>query len=464
MQAPLSLERDLIAGLATPSGYSGVAIIRLSGPDLLNTVLPLFTHKTPLTFESFLPRQLKLLHVVDPESKEMLDQALVAYFPMPHSFTGEDQMEIQCHGAPVVIQSIFSALSKVGIRTAQPGEFSRRAFHNGKMDLTQAEALMSLIHASTQRAARESMKQMQGSLSLDIHSIRDQVLTTLAHIEACLDFSDEDIEPFAAEELLDSLLETKQKLQKLLKGAEFGEQLQNGFDLVIAGPPNAGKSSLYNRLIGHDKAIVTSVPGTTRDLNEHALQIQGVPVMLVDTAGLRHTDEIIEKEGILRAEHRLEQADGILFMVDVQKPLTDDLIHTLSKLDIKRTLIVANKSDLIDTELFLVHPSLIHFQHLLISCHTGEGVQHLIETIPVLFSQPSEGDSGTLIMVSRQKESLKSSLESLCEAISLIKRCEPWEVVAIPLRSVLEALGAVSGETRHEHLLDTIFSSFCIGK
>lgn len=466
MHSPISLESDLIAALATPPGSSGVAVIRLSGPDLPHRLLSILFHprrQTPLSSDFFEPRTMRLVALIDPSDRLLLDQVLVVYFPSPHSFTGEAQMEIQCHGSPLVTARILAILIDLGIRMAHPGEFSRRAYQNGKMDLMQAEALMVLIHASTMRAAREAARQLNGSLGTPIQKIRDTLLEVLAQVEAHLDFSDEDIEASDHVRLQRQLATIQDTLTTLLDGATWGSRLRQGFEWVIAGQPNVGKSTLYNLLVGQERAIVTAIPGTTRDLNEFSMELEGVPILLVDTAGLRQTAELVEQEGIRRAEARIEQADGIIWLFDATQGLSQREQTMVLSLLPERVILVGNKVDLCHTP-FSPPVPLSHHRFLSLSCLNKVGFELLIERIRTLVTQMSAGEEGTIIMVARQRELIQRTHASVQEAILLLDRDAPMEIVAMIVRTALESIGEISGEVSHDHLLDHIFSTFCIGK
>lgn len=472
MHTPLTQESDLIAGLATPPGNSGVAVIRLSGPDLPLRLLPLLRHPyqpspvslAPVSLESFQPRRLLRFDLIDPDTHSLIDQALLVFFPAPNSFTGEPQLEIQCHGSPVVIGQIFSALTALGIRAATPGEFSRRAFHHGKMDLTQAEALMTLIHAKTVQAAREAARQMEGSLGQSLSSMRETLLDLLAQVEADLDFSDEDIDPATDRVLHQKMTALNRDLDGWLQGATWGQKLHNGMELVIAGQPNVGKSSLFNRLVGRDKAIVTDLPGTTRDLNEHRIDLHGIPVLLVDTAGLRHTDEIIEQEGIRRAQARIQQADAILLLYDVRQGLTEREFTLAQEMGAERLILVANKIDLCSADLPPLPAAIANHIRLPLSCIEGTGIDTLLDTLHHRLAHNPGGEEGAIIMVARQKECLQQVKTSTLESLTLLNENGPKEILALTLRSALHSLGELAGESHHSDLLDRIFSSFCIGK
>ncbi len=459
-------ENDPIAGLATAPGNAGVAVIRLSGPGLPGIVLPLLRRVDGAAATEALlpPRRLQRLDIFDGADGAVLDQVLVVCFPAPHSFTGEDQVEIHCHGAPVVVARIFHLLNGLGVRIARPGEFSRRAFLNGKMDLTRAEALMSLIHAATLRGARQAMRQMEGVLHQRIATVRESLLMVLAHLEASLDFSDEEIEPDEGDRLLENLAAERRLLSSLIDSARLGDHLREGFELAIIGRPNVGKSSLFNRLLGEKKAIVTAIPGTTRDLIEHHLEIDGIPVRLVDTAGLRTSEEPVEREGIRLAEQRLERADGVLLVCELPHGLLPEERRLAERAGPERLIMVWNKKDLSPSDAPLPEHPWPQTPALALSCKNGDGLETLKRTIARRFgAQPREGD-GMVIMVARQREALTRALVHLQECERLMNARSPGEIIAIPLGEALSALGELVGTGGHDELLDRIFSSFCIGK
>ncbi|MBF0272564.1 MAG: tRNA uridine-5-carboxymethylaminomethyl(34) synthesis GTPase MnmE [Magnetococcales bacterium] len=452
-----------IAALATPPGTSAVAIIRMSGAGLISRLLPLLRRPggRSVALEDLKPRQLRRLDVVDDPEPVLLDQVMMVWFPAPHSYTGEDVVELQGHGSPVVVQRILERLSAAGIRPARPGEFTRRACLNGKMDLTQAEAIAALINASSLRSAREAVRQMEGSLSERINHARDQLLTVLAHLEASLDFSDEDVVPLPSAGLLKEISEVSELLGSLLRGASMGIRLQDGFHLIIIGRPNVGKSSLFNRMLGRKRAIVSPVPGTTRDCIDSHVEIRGFPVTLLDTAGLRVTDEPVEAEGIQLTREQMVRADGVLLVLDAEVGWTDEdrvLVQGLGQ----DSLIIWNKMDLYAGEHALVCPG--DWPMVRVSSVTGDGMEVLEGMIAErLLPMPLDGE-GAVIMVVRQKEALARAVKALAECEAWIIHGKPGEVTSLPLRVALEALGELVGHVTQEDLLDRIFSTFCIGK
>ncbi|MBF0417487.1 MAG: tRNA uridine-5-carboxymethylaminomethyl(34) synthesis GTPase MnmE [Magnetococcales bacterium] len=461
---PTLLPDHPIAALATPPGTSAVAIIRISGFHLINLLLPILRHPNgqPLSPSDLPPRQLKRLDLHDPETQQPLDQAMVVHFPAPRSYTGEEIMEIHGHGSQVILQRTLEILSDIGIRPAQPGEFTRRACLNGKLDLTRAEAITALIHASSLRAAREALRQMEGSLHHKIETLRERLLTVLAHLEASLDFADEDIDPLPSPLILGELSSATEELGKWLRQAPLGERLRDGFHLTIIGRPNVGKSSLFNHLLRRKRAIVSPTPGTTRDCIESRLEIQGVPVILSDTAGLRQTDEPVEAEGIALTREKLRQADGVLLVLDAGTGLTPEDESLLQEISELHGIVVWNKMDLYarSHELKIASPRTT----VQISLRTETGLDELEREIASFLLPVSVDGEGAIILAARQKETLTRALRALIECETLIVHKRPGEVTALPLRAALEALGELVGHVTHEALLDRIFSTFCIGK
>lgn len=463
MRACPALDEAPIAALATPSGTSAVAVVRLSGAGLLAPLMPLLRRLDgqPVLATDLMPRLLRRLDLVA-EDGQPLDQAMVVFFPAPHSYTGEDVVELHLHGSPVVVQAVLDRLSQAGIRPAQPGEFTRRACMNNKMDLTKAEAVAALINAATLRAAREALRQLEGSLAIRIAHARDGLLTILAHLEATLDFADEDIVPWTDSGLLQAVSVVLEELGILLRGADSGIRLQEGYHWVIVGRPNVGKSSLFNRLSGRKRAIVAPFPGTTRDCIESRIELSGMPVVLTDTAGLRESDEPVEAEGMRITRERLAQADGILLVLDAQQGMTDADLQLLEEFPGERVVRVWNKIDLQAGG--FERPAVEGVTEVGLSAVTGQGVDALERVLVArMMPMPLDGE-GALVMAVRQKEALGRAVHALAECEAWMVHGRPGEVVALPLRAALVALGELTGEVTHEDLLDRIFATFCIGK
>lgn len=451
------LKADSIFAPATAPGSAGVAVVRLSGTGLLDRLTPL------LGDVDFTPRKLRMIDIAD-DSGGVLDRGMGVYFPMPHSFTGEEVFEFHCHGSPPLLQALSARLIDVGFRPAEPGEFSRRAYLNGKMDLVQAEALMALIQAGSLRAARQAERQMAGALSRKVMEIRDRLFQGLVHLEAALDFPEEEIDTMGGGDILGTVQGGLEALQELLTGAVLGDRLREGVSLAFAGRANVGKSSLFNTLCQSDRAIVTSAPGTTRDVLEHGAEINGIPVNLVDLAGLRESDDPIEREGVRRAREVLGGADLVLMVLDVGEGFLDQDREILSRLEPGRTGLVWNKVDLVGG---FEPPSFIGpawlFQQV-VSAKTGEGFGALTESIGQVLGEAPNESEGTVIMAARQRACLGVALNALKDVVDLLARQEPLELAAISYRDALGQLGDLVGQKTNNDLLDAIFRDFCIGK
>ncbi|MEG3641438.1 tRNA uridine-5-carboxymethylaminomethyl(34) synthesis GTPase MnmE [Magnetococcus sp. PR-3] len=467
LRTPQLHEQDCIIGMGTPPGTSGVAVVRLSGPGILSKVVPhLVTPKGAKVSENaFQPRLMQRLDFLDPDMPEVpLDHMLVVFFPNPRSFTGEDMVELHGHGSPVVVKRVMEILVRSGVRPSDPGEFSKRAYLNGKMDLVQAEALMGLIEASTLRAAREASRQMVGSLSERITELKAHLVLTYAHLEAALDFSDEDIEPDSDGGLLDRLCFVQSGLKTLLGSAELGRQMREGFELAIVGRPNVGKSSLFNALSGEERAIVTDIAGTTRDINESNLVIHGLPVVLVDTAGLRESDDVVEQIGINRAWERVERADAIVFVVEADQGVTRADKELLARLPTDRALWVWNKLDQSGGVMPATVDDWPSDKVCGTSCTNGVGLDSVVDHIIQLMANVPEQGEGAVVMAMRQQEALQKACNLNEEAIELLRNNQWLELVAEPLAKSIDELSILIGGTDYEDVLGEIFGNFCVGK
>ncbi len=434
---------DTIAALATPLGRAAVGIVRMSGPAS-DAILKKLTGRDPP------PARTAALRPVLDADGAVLDRALVLRFPAPASYTGEDMAEIHAHGSPVILERILTRICALGARPAAPGEFTRRAVEHGKMDLTQAEAVAAAIEASTLRAAKEAQKQLAGALGRRIAAWMERALDLAAHIEAWLDFPDEDVPPPV--ELAQDLRALAGEMRALLGTATLGERLFRGVSLAIVGEPNVGKSSLLNRLLGEERAIVSAVPGTTRDLVEADLEIAGVPVRLVDTAGLRTSDDPIEAEGIRRARKAVARADLVVLVVDAAAP------GRRPELPRAPDLVVANKADLLRGEA----PALPEGA-LLASARTGAGMAELEARLAALVgAQGAEGED-VLITRARQREALAQAQAAL-EAAAAELQAARLDLAAMEVRRGWRALGGILGVGDVEAILDRVFARFCIGK
>lgn len=442
---------DTIAAVASPAGTGAVALLRVSGNDALAVALRVFRGG------ELSPRR-AVFGTVRNASGQVIDSVLATYFQGPASFTGEDTVEITCHGGMLVTQRVLEELLRSGARAAEPGEFSQRAWLNGKMDLTQAEAVMDVISAQTDMALRAAQRQLDGALGRGVLALRDELLEVLAHVEAYIDFPEEDISPDTGEMLQGNVRKVAQGVARMLSTASQGRILREGARTVLAGAPNAGKSSLLNRLLGCERAIVSERPGTTRDTIEEVINLQGIPLRLVDTAGLRGvvTDDI-ELESAARTRRMVENADLLLEIVDSHQPPGERLAPPPES--VAKHLLVLNKTDL------GVHEAWQAQEGLRISCLTGRGMESLTTRIVDLLTGSGEGFTGMEAAVNaRHKACLERAATGLTAAIQQLEAGVAPEFVALDLREALDALGEIAGRTGSEELLGVIFSRFCIGK
>jgi len=437
---------DTIAAIATPSGQGGVGIIRVSGPSVKS-----ITEKISGTCPA--PRYAHYGVFVDAD-KNVIDSGLTLYFKNPHSFTGEDVVEFHAHGGPVILDILLKEILKHDVRPARAGEFSERAYLNDKIDLTQAEAIADLIAADSEQAARAATRSMQGEFSKVILALVEELIHLRIYVESALDFPEEEIDFLADDAIAINLKKVQQKLQDVKKSAQQGRLLKEGMTVVIAGKPNAGKSSLLNQLAGQDSAIVTDIPGTTRDILREHIQIDGLPLHIIDTAGLRESEDVVEQEGVKRAKQMIEKADRVLYVVDIEDteqsmrdtlPASIGLTTVFNKID-KNNLAAELKND----EVYL-------------SAKTGEGIdllkQHLKHCMG--YQQKTEGQ---FIARRRHLDAIDVAEEHLVIADKNLHHLKAGELLAEELRLAQEALSSITGEFSSDDLLGRIFSDFCIGK
>ncbi len=437
---------ETICALATPSGNASVGIIRLSGPCALE-IAKKVTHK------DLTPRYAHFSVFFD-QDNDVIDQGIAIYFPAPNSFTGEEVVELQPHGNPYVYQRIINAINKLGARHALAGEFSERAFINGKLDLTQLEAIADLIASGSEQAARSAVQSMQGKFSEQVQLILNQLIQIRTHIEASLDFAEEDIETEAREIVSKKLTTLSTEINVLFDIAQKGAKLQKGFTIVLTGSPNVGKSSLFNALCVQDRAIVTNIPGTTRDVVSVDMELNGIPIRLLDTAGIREHAEQIEQEGIVRAKSAMEIADAIIHVLDGTELAAE---HNFEN-TVENNITVVNKSDLLDND--FNQPG----KAILISAKTGQGLDKLRNQIcQLLHIQPSE-QQAPFSARARHLDALRRCLQHFERALDQTNKLSPLELVAEELRIAQQILGEITGEFTPDDLLDYVFREFCIGK
>ena len=458
-----------IAAIATPPSEGGVGIIRISGTDAYPIGRSLFLPQTPIS--QIIPRHLYYGTFLSVSSVS-LDSGLFVYMPGPASFTGEDVVELHCHGGGVVLKTVFETVLKHGALIAEPGEFTKRAFLNGKMDLVQAEAVIEVIRAQTEAALSAANERLSGLLSAEVRDIGGRLLTVVAHVEAELDFQEDEIDPLSDDQLLEGLGSARRSIERLLSTYEEGKAVRDGIKVLILGRPNVGKSSLLNLLLKEERAIVTPIPGTTRDLIEEAININGVPVRLMDTAGLRDGADDVEAIGIGLARGRIKDADLILFVVDSSVVSYEEDLVLLKETAGKKTLIVANKCD-IDLDRKDRRPSIetAFSQHEIIRISALEriGIDRLNDAVYRVatgdgISAGHDASQGPLLASLRHKRALEGSSQAIERAVSAINAGTAREFIALDLRAAIDSLGEITGETTTEDILEKIFSDFCIGK
>ena len=447
--------RDTIAAQATPSGEGGVAIVRVSGPACTEVLGRVFAPKNGRPMEN---RRLTFGHVMD--GAEVVDEAMAVLMRAPNSYTREDVAEIQCHGSDALVRRILSLLLAAGARMAEPGEFTYRAFVNGRIDLSQAEAVMRMIRAGSDRAMRSAVRQLEGGVSAFVREAREEIIAMTASLAAAIDFPDEVEEEETAAGVRARCLAIR---ERLLDGCDprAGRIEDEGLRVVLAGRPNAGKSSLLNALLREERAIVTDIPGTTRDTLTEAVQIDGIRVLMTDTAGLRETDDAVERIGVERAKKALDQADVRLLVLDGSKPLDNEDLSTL--MGMKPHAVVLAKGDLPaiigGEELERTFPGV---PRLTVCAPRGEGMDAMRRLI-VSFA-PAAGEESAALSQARHVAAAKRACASLSDAVSTIDGGMPLDLCAIDLSAALDALGEITGETMNEAIIDEVFSRFCVGK
>jgi len=445
-----SLTQDTIAAIATPPGNGGVGIIRISGPAVKQIA-------GQLTKKELKPRHAVFSAFLD-TNNITIDSGLILFFPGPHSYTGEDTLELQGHGGSVVLDMLLKRVLELGARLARPGEFTERAFLNGKLDLAQAEAVADLIESSTEQSVRSAQKSMQGVFSGQVNALVEELTELRIYVEAAIDFVDEEID-FLSDGLVEKKIsQLADKVTDILNTAQQGQLLRDGMTVVLAGKPNAGKSSLLNALTGQETAIVTDIAGTTRDVLRERIQIDGMPLHVIDTAGLRDSNNVVEKEGIKRAHQEIEKADRVLLLIDSTDPESESVVKTLPP-DIQITKIY-NKIDLMGIEPEIVQTA--HGCHIYLSIKTGAGMDLLRKHLKQVVGFNDAMDD-VFIARRRHIEALKTGKQFIQHALQQLQQ-QSGELVAEDLRQAQNSLAEITGEVSSDELLGRIFSSFCIGK
>jgi tRNA modification GTPase len=454
------LEQDTICAVSTPPGDGGIGIIRISGRTAIGIASTVFKPRRDKSLMTADSHSILYGHVVDPAG-EMVDEALISVMRAPSTYTREDVVEIHCHGGMMPLRRTLGLLISAGARQAEPGEFTKRAFLNGRIDLAQAEAVMDIIRAKTDLSLRAANEQLLGGLSGEIAALRDRLLSLTAAVEAGIDFPEDDIETGTGQPLADEADGLLAAVDSLLSGYAYGRILRDGFATAIVGKPNVGKSSLLNALLKQNRAIVTEVPGTTRDVLEEYLNIAGVPLKILDTAGIRHSHDIVEQEGVRRSIGAIASADIVLFVLDGSQPFTDEDRRVMNEAQGKPVIAIVNKSDLPRKLEQLNEPA----AQVSVSCRTGEGLDDLKRAISDQVKQGTISAREHVWAVNqRHTTALEQTKESLQKALESIMASLSPEFISLDLRGALDSLGLIIGATYTEDILERIFNDFCIGK
>jgi tRNA modification GTPase len=451
---------DTIVALSTPAGRSAIAVIRVSGPESLRLARSLIADPD----FSPEPSRAVLRKIKSSDQNEVLDKSLLTYFQAPNSYTGEDVVELSCHGSPVVLRQMIDLILGYGARLAGPGEFTMRGLANGKLNLSQAEAIRDLINAQTEAAAKQATRQLMGELSQRLKLSEDKLIKTIVQLESALEFVEDDLPAIRKQEIQQTLVKIIESLEELTATFAAGHLLRDGLRVTLAGRPNVGKSSLFNTLLAHERAIVTDIPGTTRDTITEAVSINGVPVLLTDTAGLRESTDDVERIGVDRTHQAMADADLIVVVLDGSVDLSNEDLNLLSHAQELKHVIARNKSDLPN---FLPPPdSSVNngVPSVDVSALTGSGVEALCAAILAPFGALDSANDGLLITSARHYDLLKRAVNEIRGSIDLLEQDASEELILIGLHNSLRFLGQITGETTTEDLLSEIFATFCIGK
>lgn len=455
-----------IAAISTATGSGGIGIIRLSGEKSIEIIKKIFKPiDKKINLDEVKGYTIKYGFIVD-SNNEKIDEVLVSFFRAPRSYTTEDMCEINSHGGTVIERKILEQCLLNGAELAEPGEFTKRAFLNGRIDLSQAESVIDIINAKTDKEAKESFKQLQGNLSIELNNIKDNLLDVMSDIEASIDYPEYDIEETTNSKALKVLNEIRNKLVNLENSFENGKILKEGVKTVIIGKPNAGKSSLLNTLLKEDRAIVSDYAGTTRDTIEEFINVDGIPLKIIDTAGIRETNDFVEKIGVEKAIGLIKDADLVIALFDSSKELEEEDYKILELIKNKKSIVLLNKSDLSDLNIKTInYISNTNKKVIKASMKTKNGIAELYKTISELFNNNElNSDNGIVITNIRHKNLIHNAINNLDEAENSIKNDMPIDVVAICIKEVLESIGSITGDNVSEDIINKIFSKFCLGK
>lgn len=452
---------DTIAAISTAFGEGGIGIVRMSGENAKQIIDKIFVTSSEMT-----DRRLTYGHIKDPDTGETIDEVLAVYMKAPDTYTKEDIVEIDNHGSVVALRKTLALVLRCGARLAEKGEFTKRAFLNGRIDLTQAEAVMDVVSAKTDSSYGTAIGQLEGRLADEIRSLRKRLLDELVDIAVNIDYPDEDIEPVVYKHLIESISSIGDEIRKLIDSSNTGRMIRDGIKIAICGRPNVGKSSLMNALLRESRAIVTEIPGTTRDTIEESLSIRGLPVVLTDTAGIRETDDKIERIGIRRAKESIESADLVIFVLDAQTGIVDEDIDIFDNTTAENSLILINKTDLGNEitrgEAEALRPGA---DVIMTSMKDNTGIDEVEDKIESLvYGGRLRQGSSLIITNARQEALLREAAGSLDSSLAMAEAGEALDFIDMDLRSAHETLGKITGETVEEDILNEVFSRFCLGK
>lgn len=457
-------EFDTIAAIATALGEGGISIIRVSGKDSVTIVDKIFKSKNGTTILNIKPYTMQYGNIVELITKENIDEVIVSFMKGPKSFTAEDTIEINCHGGIFSTKRVLEEVLKAGARIAEPGEFTKRAFLNGRIDLSQAEAIMDIITSKTDISMKAAIRQSEGKLSMYINKLREELLELIAHIEATVDYPEDDLEELTSEDTIIQLQCILSKVEKLINSADEGKIIRDGLNTAIVGKPNVGKSSLLNALLEEKRAIVTDIEGTTRDVIEEYINISGIPIKIIDTAGIRETKDIVEKIGVENSMKKIDEADLIIFILDASREMDNKDLDIITHIKNKKYIIILNKTDLPkkiknDDLKFLSSKYIVDM-----SAKTGFGIDKLKDRIKELFFNGDIKASNLIITNMRHKAALISAKSNCLDAINALKNTAAIDLASIDIRNAWYNLGQITGDTIEEDLIEKIFKNFCLGK
>ncbi|GAB5046127.1 tRNA uridine-5-carboxymethylaminomethyl(34) synthesis GTPase MnmE [Thermodesulfovibrio sp. TK110] len=459
----ISSEFDTIAAISTPLGEGGIGIIRISGKEAIPIANKIFQSSKGVKLSDVKTHTIHYGFIIDPKTGQKIDEVLVTVMRAPNTYTREDVVEINCHAGYVTLKKILDLVVSLGARVAEPGEFTKRAFLRGRIDLSQAESVIDIIRAKTEQAQKIALEHLSGKLSEKINELRDSLMKVCAHVEAYIDFPEEDIDGLTHEQIQSEIDRIKEEIKKLIEGYEEGKIYREGLKAAIVGKPNVGKSSLLNALLMKDRAIVTEIPGTTRDIIEEYVNIKGMPLKIVDTAGIREAHDLVEAEGIKRSLRAVELAELILLVLDMSRPIESLDEEIINKIIHKKVIVVMNKKDIKSKKFQLPQP-LKDKPAIEISALKGEGIEELKELIFNTTISGKYEQEGVIVTKLRHKIALENALEALENALQSFGKKEPLEITAMFLREALSFLGQIVGAVTTEEILNLIFSEFCIGK